>query len=132
MTNSGAFHAFVSQGIGRVISVAAALVALLAYSFLQVGLYGALGPTAASEASAHLRLHAPWWAWALAAWAVVTVLGLLRTQHGLSPVSDRPTRSPMAIQRAILRPREWPGRCSAVALLWQPAVPGPRPGRWFR
>src|SRR5215471_15439692 len=52
--NAGAFYAFVSQGIGRVAGVAAALVALLAYSFLQVGLYGALGPAASAEATAHL------------------------------------------------------------------------------
>jgi len=78
ITNSGAFYAFVSRGIGRVIGVAAALVALLAYSFLQVGLYGAFGPNAASEAAAHLHVHAAWWAWALGAWAVITVLGLLR------------------------------------------------------
>ena len=58
--------------------MAAALVALLAYSFLQVGLYGAFGPNAASEAAAHLHVHAAWWAWALGAWAVITVLGLLR------------------------------------------------------
>jgi amino acid transporter len=45
---------------------------------LQVGLYGAFGPNAASEASAHLHLTAPWWVWALAAWAVITVLGLVR------------------------------------------------------
>jgi amino acid transporter len=76
--NAGAFYAFVSAGLGRVAGVAAALVALLAYSFLQVGLYGAFGPNAAAEASAHLGLHAAWWAWALAAWAVVTVLGLGR------------------------------------------------------
>ena len=44
VTSAGAFYAFVSQGIGRVIGVAAALVALLAYSCLQIGLYGALGP----------------------------------------------------------------------------------------
>ncbi len=78
ITNSGAFYAFVSRGIGRVIGVAAALVALLSYSFLQVGLYGAFGPNAASEAAAHLGVHAAWWKWALGAWAVITVLGLLR------------------------------------------------------
>lgn len=78
ITNSGAFYAFVSQGIGRVVGVAAALMALLAYSCLQIGLYGALGPAAAAEAAAHLGVHAPWWVWALVAWAVVTVLGLLR------------------------------------------------------
>jgi amino acid transporter len=76
--NAGAFYAFISAGLGRVTGVAAALVALLAYSFLQVGLYGAFGPNAAAEAAAHLGVHAAWWAWALAAWAVVTVLGLAR------------------------------------------------------
>ena len=45
---------------------------------MQVGLYGAFGPNAASEAAAHLGVHAAWWVWALAAWAVITVLGLLR------------------------------------------------------
>jgi amino acid transporter len=78
ITNSGAFYAFISRGIGRPVGVAAALVALLAYSFLQVGLYGAFGPNAESEAAAHLHLHAAWWVWALAAWVVITVLGLLR------------------------------------------------------
>jgi amino acid transporter len=78
ITNSGAFYAFVSRGIGRVVGVAAALVALLSYSFLQVGLYGAFGPNAASQAAARLDVHEPWWVWALGAWAVITVLGLLR------------------------------------------------------
>ena len=78
ITNSGAFYAFVSRGIGRAAGVAAALVALLSYTFLQVGLYGAFGPNAAAEAAAHLHVHAAWWGWALGAWAVITVLGLLR------------------------------------------------------
>jgi amino acid transporter len=76
--NAGAFYGLISQGLGRVAGVAAALVALLAYTFLQVGLYGAPGPNAASEAAAHLGVHEPWWAWALGAWAAITVLGLLR------------------------------------------------------
>jgi amino acid transporter len=76
--NAGAFYAFVSAGISRPAGVAAALVALLSYSCLQVGLYGALGPAAASEAAAHLGIHAAWWAWALVAWAIIAVLGLLR------------------------------------------------------
>jgi amino acid transporter len=76
--NAGAFYAFIARGLGRIPGVAAALIALLAYSFLQVGLYGAFGPNAAAEAAAHLNLHAAWWVWALAAWAAVTVLGLAR------------------------------------------------------
>jgi amino acid transporter len=78
ITNAGAFYAFIARGLGRIPGTAAALVALLAYSFLQVALYGAFGPAAASLAAAHLGVHARWWQWALGAWAVITVLGLLR------------------------------------------------------
>ncbi|HEY5990133.1 MAG TPA: APC family permease [Streptosporangiaceae bacterium] len=78
VVNSGAIYAFVARGIGRPAGVAAALVALVAYTYLQVGLYGALGPAVAGEAATHLGVHAPWWQWALGAWAMVTVLGLLR------------------------------------------------------
>jgi len=78
--NAGAFYAFIAAGLGRVTGVAAALVALFAYSLLQVGLYGAFGPNAASEAAAHLGVHGPWWAFALGAWAVVAVLGLARVE----------------------------------------------------
>src|SRR5207247_298991 len=78
ITNAGAFYAFIARGLGRPAGVAAALVALLAYTFLQVGLYGAFGPNAQAEAAAHLHLHAAWWVWALAVWAIVTVLGLAR------------------------------------------------------
>ena len=50
--NAGACYAFISHGLGRTLGIPAALVALLAYSMLQIGLYGALGPAAA--ASGHL------------------------------------------------------------------------------
>src|ERR1700733_127355 len=38
ITNSGAFYAFISRGLGKTAGVAAALIAVLAYNFLQVGL----------------------------------------------------------------------------------------------
>jgi amino acid transporter len=76
--HAGAFYAFISRGLGRVFGVPAALVALLAYSMLQIGLYGALGPSAATEAATYLHVHAQWWVWALGAWAIITVLGVLR------------------------------------------------------
>ncbi len=78
ITNSGAFYAFISRGLGKPLGVAAALIAVLAYNFLQVGLYGALGPAAQGEAAQHLGVHLSWWVWALIAWAIITFLGLLR------------------------------------------------------
>src|SRR5260370_35773437 len=41
ITNAGAFYAFIARGLGRIPGTAAALVAPLAYSFLQAALYGA-------------------------------------------------------------------------------------------
>src|SRR5581483_9006975 len=38
--NAGACYAFISHGLGRTLGVPAALVAVLAYSMLQIGLYG--------------------------------------------------------------------------------------------
>jgi amino acid transporter len=64
ITNTGAFYAFISRGLGRVTGVASALIALLSYNFLQVALYGALGPAIQAEAAAHLDVHEPWWVWA--------------------------------------------------------------------
>jgi amino acid transporter len=78
ITNAGAFYAFIARGLGRIPGTGAALMALLAYSFLQVALYGAFGPAAATLAADHLGIHARWWVWALGAWAVITVLGLAR------------------------------------------------------
>lgn len=46
VANAGAFYAYVAQGLGRPLGVAAAWIALLAYNALQVGLYGAIGAAA--------------------------------------------------------------------------------------
>jgi amino acid transporter len=78
ITNAGAFYAFVSRGLGRPTGVGAALVAVVAYNALQVGLYGMFGPTVAQYVVDKFGLTAPWWVWALAAWAIVSALGLLR------------------------------------------------------
>jgi amino acid transporter len=43
ITNSGAFYAYVSQGIGRPLGVGTSFVALVAYNAMQVGIYGLFG-----------------------------------------------------------------------------------------
>lgn len=76
--NAGAFYAYVTRGLGRPVGVGAALVAVVSYNLLQFGLYGAFGPAAASYMADNFDLRAPWWIWALGAWTVVTVMGLVR------------------------------------------------------
>ena len=76
IVNSGAFYSYISHGLGRAAGVGAAFVALPAYSLMQIGLFGLFG-SAASGILAELGYHIPWYACAIAAWLVITVLGLL-------------------------------------------------------
>jgi amino acid transporter len=76
IVNSGAFYSYISQGLGRVVGVGAAFVALPAYSLMQIGLFGLFG-SAASGILAELGFKVPWYGCAVVAWALVTVLGLL-------------------------------------------------------
>ena len=78
ITNAGAFYAYISHGLGRPIGVAGALVAVVAYNALQVGLYGMFGPTVADYMNTKFSVNLSWWVWALIAWAIVAVLGMLR------------------------------------------------------
>jgi amino acid transporter len=78
IANAGALYAFVSRGLGRPLGVGAALVAAVAYNLLQVGLYGMFGPTLSSYLADKVGLDLSWWVWALAAWLVVAILGVLR------------------------------------------------------
>lgn len=74
--NAGAFYAFLARGVGRPAGVAAAMVALLAYNLLQVGLYGVFGVFVQGLMPPSWPTHAaPWWVFALMAWAVVALLG---------------------------------------------------------
>jgi amino acid transporter/GNAT superfamily N-acetyltransferase len=76
IVNSGAFYSYISHGLGRVIGVGAAFVALPAYALMQIGLFGLLGVVASGLLAAG-GINAGWFPCALVAWAVVAVLGLL-------------------------------------------------------
>ena len=77
---AGAFYTYITQGLGRPAGVGAAWIALASYNVLQAGLYGAIGPAATPLLSAWFGIDVPWWVVALAAWAIVAVLGLQRVK----------------------------------------------------
>lgn len=74
--NAGAFYAYISQGLGRAAGVGAAWVALVAYNAMQVGIYGLFGFASASFIGSKLGTEVPWWATALAGFALVGWLGV--------------------------------------------------------
>ncbi|MFI6163934.1 APC family permease [Micromonospora haikouensis] len=78
IVNAGAFYTYITRGLGRPTGVAAAMVALLAYNAMQVGLYGGFGAVLALFLHDQYGWSVPWWVCALAAWAAVALLGMLR------------------------------------------------------
>jgi amino acid transporter len=72
--NAGAFYAFAARGLGGTAGAATAFVALVAYNGMQVGLYGLFGAACSGLFSSY-GVELPWWAWSLAALAIVAVLG---------------------------------------------------------
>ncbi len=75
--NAGAFYAFTAQGLGGLMGGAAALLAILAYNAMQIGVFGLFG-AATSGFMASLGLDLPWWVWTYIGIAAAAVLGYRR------------------------------------------------------
>ncbi|MEV8515046.1 APC family permease [Dactylosporangium sp. NPDC051484] len=78
ITNAGAFYSYIAQGLGRPFGVGGAMVALVAYNLLQVGLYGAFGAFLSQFLADKAGVNIDWWVLCLVLWLFVAVLGLLR------------------------------------------------------
>jgi amino acid transporter len=76
IANAGAFYAYIARGVGRPFGVGAAWVALLAYNSFQIAAYGGFGAIAVPLFAEWFGVTLPWWGIALAAWALVAVLGV--------------------------------------------------------
>lgn len=72
--NAGAFYAFTAQGLGGHLGGGAAMIAILSYNAMQIGLMGLLGAVA-SGTFAQWGLELPWYVWTYVAIALVAVLG---------------------------------------------------------
>ena len=74
LKNAGAFYAFTATGLGGRMGGAAALIAILAYNAMQIGLLGLFGAVA-SGTFGEFGLVLPWYVWSYIAIAIVAVLG---------------------------------------------------------
>ncbi|SCE92139.1 APC family permease [Micromonospora chaiyaphumensis] len=78
IVNAGAFYTYVTRGLGRPAGVAAAIVALVAYNSMQIGLYGVFGAVLSGLLNDRFGMNTTRWLCAVIACAVIAVLGLLR------------------------------------------------------
>ncbi|MFD3760611.1 APC family permease [Streptomyces sp. NPDC058622] len=70
----GAFYAFITRGLGKRVGIGAALLALIGYNGMEIGVYGLLGTTTADTAHALGGLDVPW--------LPVSLAGLLLVWYG--------------------------------------------------
>ncbi|MFF5233270.1 amino acid permease [Dactylosporangium sp. NPDC000521] len=74
--SAGGFYPYVALGLGSGWGVTTAFVAVLAYSAVQIGLFGLFGVVTRDFAAVHLHLTWPWWTWSALALVVVALLGI--------------------------------------------------------
>lgn len=74
--NTGAFFAYVAEGLGNRNGMAAAILALVSYNLMQIGLYGVFGFGLSSTLDSWFSINLPWWAAALLGWIAVAFLGV--------------------------------------------------------
>lgn len=75
--NAGAFYAYISRGLGRVVGLGAAFVALASYVSIAISFLPALGVFAHDTFSSLFGINVSWIVWALIGGAIVAVLGYL-------------------------------------------------------
>ncbi|KAF4409220.1 MULTISPECIES: APC family permease [Streptomyces] len=76
--NAGAFYAYIARGLGGTAGAGASVVALVAYSAMQVGIYGIFGFEVAGLADKYLGTTVAWWIPSVLAALIVGVLGWLK------------------------------------------------------
>lgn len=78
ITNAGAFSAYAAQGLGRPVGVGVALIALVAYNCMQIGIWGIFGFQVSLLLGEKFGIDVPWWASVLVFIVVVGILGVNR------------------------------------------------------
>ncbi|MFE9565114.1 APC family permease [Streptomyces sp. NPDC006487] len=58
--SGGAFYAYIARGLGKRVGIGAALLALIGYNGMEIGVYGLLGTTTAGTGRALAGLDIPW------------------------------------------------------------------------
>ncbi|MFD5269657.1 APC family permease [Streptomyces sp. NPDC058335] len=74
VTSGGAFYAYITRGLGRPVGVGAALLALVGYNGMEIGVYGLLGTATQDTVHALFGVDVPW--------LPISLAGLLLVGYG--------------------------------------------------
>ncbi|MFD7257093.1 APC family permease [Streptomyces sp. NPDC059874] len=80
--SGGAFYAYITRGLGKRVGIGAALLALIGYNGMEIGVYGLLGTTTADTGRALFGLDIPWLPVSLAGLALIWYGGFRSIDFG--------------------------------------------------
>ncbi|MFF5140771.1 APC family permease [Streptomyces sp. NPDC013157] len=80
--SGGAFYAYITRGLGRPVGIGAALLALVGYNGMEIGVYGLLGSAGRDTAEALFGLDVPWLPIALAGLLLIGYGGYRSIEFG--------------------------------------------------
>ncbi|MEW2301916.1 APC family permease [Streptomyces sp. NPDC006655] len=80
--SGGAFYAYITRGLGRPVGIGAALLALIGYNGMEIGVYGLLGSAGRDTAKALLGVDVPWLPIALAGLLLIGYGGYRSIEFG--------------------------------------------------
>lgn len=76
LVKNGAFYSYIAAGLGKSLGMSGALVALFAYTAIQVGIYGLFGFFSLTILNPMLHLAWPWYSYTFIAIAMVQLIGI--------------------------------------------------------
>src|SRR5882757_1306022 len=82
ITNTGAFYAYVTKGLGRPLGLGSASLAIFGYNAIQLGVIGGFGYYAAEFVKSHTDTAIPWWVFSFASMAAALLLGVRQIHAG--------------------------------------------------
>ncbi|WP_181807888.1 APC family permease [Streptomyces shenzhenensis] len=80
--SGGAFYAYITRGLGRPAGIGAALLALIGYNGMEIGVYGLLGSAGRDTAKALFGIDVPWLPIALAGLLLIGYGGFRSIEFG--------------------------------------------------
>ncbi len=76
VSNAGAFYSYISNGLGRPMGIAGAMIAIVSYNAVQLSLYGLFGFFVKLLVAQHFKISVPWWCYAAGAAIIVYLCGM--------------------------------------------------------
>jgi amino acid transporter len=105
ITNTGAFYAYITKGLGRPLGLGSASLAVFGYNAIQLGVTGGFGYYAAEFVHSHFGIAVPWWVFS--AFSMAAAHGPRNVTNSKGNRTCQPTESSTCARHNRSTPTRW-------------------------